>query len=419
MLKQNNKILLICYSFPPHPGIGGRRWAKFSKFLVLKGYDITVVSAENFQDHVSFWDKDVMKDKLKLIQVKFTFQRILKHPKSFIDKVFRKGILFFISKTKYNPSIITSLPNKAIWKQVDDIIKSQNIKKVIVSGDPYLFYYACLLKKKTNFDLVLDYRDLWNDHTFYKKNVLLKEKQKLFFEYAENYAVNNCNKIIFVDDYLQSIIKKRITNNNISTYIIHNGFDKNDLIGGYKHENTGNVIDIFFAGSISSDLNASLMNFIFAYRELLQSRKDLFDKFSISIYGEIDTDLVKEIKNLKLNTVTIDNNGLDIDKYYRKLSKIDVGIVILSEEYKNSFITKFSDYLFYDKFILSIGFKGHFDSYIEERNIGLGFDGSNPEDFFEKLIQKIKISSAVTNEEKRRFDLSLITQKLIKEVIEN
>ena len=62
----NNKILIVCYSFPPHPGIGGRRWAKFSKSLSLKGYDIFVVGAKNIYDEASSWSKDVDEEKIKL-----------------------------------------------------------------------------------------------------------------------------------------------------------------------------------------------------------------------------------------------------------------------------------------------------------------------------------------------------------------
>ncbi len=418
MSGRNNKLLIICYSFPPHPGIGGRRWAKFSKLLALKNYDVSVVSAKNFHSHVSFWNKDVINDKLKPYQFKFSFQRILKHPASIGDKILRKVVLFFINKTKYNPSIITSLPNKPIWRQIKEIIVSQNINKVIVSGDPYLFYYTCLLRKELEFDLVLDYRDLWNDHSFYDKNVILSKKQKEFFLYAENYAVNNCNKIIFVDEYLESVIKKRIRNDNILTFVMHNGFDTDDFIVDHKTKPVGNIIKFFFAGSVSSDLNESLINFIFAYNKLAGSKQELFSKFSISVYGEIDADLVRRVKSLNMKTVFIDSKGLDIKTYYEKLSSADVGIVILSDEYKNSFITKFSDYLFYNKFTVALGHKGYFTEYIEQHNIGLGFDGSNPEAFFEKLLLSVENSATINEVEKDKFNLSVVTEKLIKEVIE-
>lgn len=414
-----NKVLIICYSFPPHPGIGGRRWAKFSKLLSKKGYEVFVVGANNLSGENSFWTKDVEKSKMKIKAFDFQYQKIIKHPSSILDRIIRKIILTVLNTTKYNPSVITSLPNKNIWNSVKELIVKENIKKVIVSGDPYLFYYASTLKQEIEFDLVLDYRDLWNDHTFYGDKVKLSARQKEYFESAENYAVNNCNKIIFVDEYLESVVKKRISSKAVSTCVINNGFDKEDFDEKIVAKTENGVMRIFFAGSISSDLNPSVLAFVSAFKRLSVSDPNLFKKFSISIFGEIDSVLVHEIENLKLSNLLIENKTLKITEYYRQLKEADVGLVILSEEYKNSFVTKFADYLFYDKYIVALGFKGYFTNYIEKQNVGLGFDSRESNNFFETLVRLYKTKNSISNEEKEKFDLDILTQKLIENVIDN
>ncbi|MBA2611560.1 MAG: hypothetical protein H0U95_06290 [Bacteroidetes bacterium] len=417
-MKTNNKILIICYSFPPHPGIGGRRWAKFSKLLSLKGYDVFVVGAENIYENASSWSKDINTAKIKLFSFNFNLQKIIKNPGSTFNKILRKFVVFGLNRTKYTPHIITSLPNKFVWKNVRKIISENNITKVIVSGDPYLFYYASLLKKEMDFELILDYRDLWNDHTFYDTNIKLSAKQKIFFELAENFAVNNCNKIIFVDEYLELVIKKRITSENVTTFVIHNGFDMDDLEKNPYDKGENDVINILFAGSISSDLNNSLVEFVAGFERVSKEKPTLYDKFSVSIFGEMDNSLAKEIVDFKLSNLHIENRTLEITDYYKQLRKSDVGLIILSEEYKNSFVTKFTDYLFYDKYIVVLGAKGYFNEYVLKQNMGLSFNVNDPETFFEDLL-KSKNRSKISIKEKEKFDLDVLTKKLIDEVIQN
>lgn len=418
-LGQKDKVLIICYSFPPHPGIGGRRWAKFSKTLSAKGYEIFIVGANNFSNSTSFWSKDVEKAKIKIKTFNFQFQKIIKYPNSIFEKIARKVVLSFLKRTKYNASIITSLPNKNVWNSIKDLIVKEKIKKVIVSGDPYLFYYASKLKNELDFDLTLDYRDLWNDHTFYDTKVTLSNKQKQYFELAENFAVNNCDKIVFVDEYIQSVVQKRITSKTVSTFVIHNGFDKDDLKKGANERNQNEIINIFFAGSISSDLNTALIEFVSAFEKLSKKDPTLYSKFFISIFGEMDRALVLEIAEFKLVNLNIESKTLNIDEYYEQLRKIDIGLVILSDEYKNSFVTKFTDYLFYEKYIAVLGFRGYFTEYVEKQNIGLGFDASDPITFFKNLLDSYNNRKIISANEKEKFDLDSLTQKLIMEVIEN
>ena len=58
----NKNILLLSYVFPPYPGIGGRRWAKFAKYLSRKGYTVHVICAKNPFSDISLWMKDVQND---------------------------------------------------------------------------------------------------------------------------------------------------------------------------------------------------------------------------------------------------------------------------------------------------------------------------------------------------------------------
>jgi hypothetical protein len=53
-------ILIICHGFPPVPGIGGRRWAKFAKELARRGHPVHVIRSTG-PEHgpISLWAPDV------------------------------------------------------------------------------------------------------------------------------------------------------------------------------------------------------------------------------------------------------------------------------------------------------------------------------------------------------------------------
>ena len=56
-------LLVISHYFPPVPGVGGRRWAKFVKYLSRKeNVNVYVVSAENTVKHVKSSFEEELKD---------------------------------------------------------------------------------------------------------------------------------------------------------------------------------------------------------------------------------------------------------------------------------------------------------------------------------------------------------------------
>ena len=408
-------ILLICYTFPPNPGIGGRRWAKFSKFLTKENYSIDVFNAKLIDNYKSLWLKDVENNAaITIYSHLFFLQKLIVNPVSFTQKVFKRLIFSICQFLKINPNIITSFPNRKIYKAVEQHVTKNNIQTVIVSGDPYLFYYTSKLKKKINFNLILDYRDLWNDHSFYGKNIRFTKKQKRFFEFAENYAVNNCDTILFVDKGLESIVKKRITNTTIKTYVLHNGFDESDYDPIIKKNNYNNDdLKLIFAGNISSDVNEIFTNFLNSFYKLSIDNINLYNKITIEIISNIDAQLLDDIKQLGLKNVFCNNTILPFEQYKKHVLKKDIGLIHLSNEYKNSFATKFGDFLNLDLFIVSIGYRGDFAEFIESNKIGLHYDMNSDSSFFEKLnsafLTRKKIDNALLN----TFNLQNITTKLI------
>lgn len=414
---QNSKILIICYSFPTHPGIGGRRWAKFAKYLCNKGFDVTVFNAKNFATIDSLWTRDIDTKKIKVINHEFDFQKLFFFPENILDKVKRKIFLFLTKFTKYTPDIITSFPNKKLWSNVEMIVKQQKIQNVIVTGDPFLFYYASQLKKKIDFNLVLDYRDLWNDHSFYDEFVSMSKKQKVFFENAEDHAVNNCNKIVCVDEGIKNTISKRLKNNT-EIVVINNGFDKSDIAGlNFQKKNT-DKIRIVFAGSISSDNNRLIEKFVDNFFELKLTNKSLFDKFELFIYSPCDKILQKKFNSFTCQNFIFQNQFQDAHSYFHLINSMHFGVIFISKEYTGSFATKFADYINFGVLTLSLGYSGEFSKFIIDNGIGLHFDIDRPDkNFFEQVLKLHQKDNIIDIKILEQFDVESLTDKVISTLI--
>lgn len=407
------KILLICYSFPPHPGIGGRRWAKFSKFLVKRGFDLTVINAQNLSGTDSLWTSDIDFNKIKLLSHQFDLQKVLIYPDSIIERVVRKVLIKLLRLTNYTPDIITSLPNKKLWKQVEELIKANEIKNVIVTGDPFLFYYASLLKQTLNINLILDYRDLWNDHSFYKSYVTLSKKQQHFFEFAENYALNHCNKVICVDEGVKSTLQKRIKNNT-EVLVINNGFDNDEFKNITLVQKPTDKIRIIFAGGISSDNNQLIEAFVNEFINFRKKSETLFNSMELHILSPCDHSLAKKFESITYSNFVFRNNFINKEDYLSFVNQMDFGIIFISKEYTSSFATKFSDYLKLNILTISLGYRGFFSKFICDHNIGIHFDIEkvNPH-FFEDLINLSKKSHLIDKRITEKFDIETLTNDVI------
>ena len=72
----DKKVLIVSFYFPPSTNIGGRRWSKFSKYLIKKGVDVHIVSSYS-QLSEGENEKDIGGFKNKITYLKFNFPEVL------------------------------------------------------------------------------------------------------------------------------------------------------------------------------------------------------------------------------------------------------------------------------------------------------------------------------------------------------
>jgi len=79
-------LLIINYAFPPNEGVGGRRWAKFSKYLKNHNVNIRVINAKKQNNKLSNWVNDV--NGINVISLNTSYPHILQiSPKTIFQKI--------------------------------------------------------------------------------------------------------------------------------------------------------------------------------------------------------------------------------------------------------------------------------------------------------------------------------------------
>src|ERR1700741_762637 len=124
------KILLICYSFPPFAGIGGRRWAKFSKHLTQHDFELFVIGAEHRSGKVSNWAQDIEgNEAIHYFPIKTKFHDFFHdHNFTFLKKVNYKLSKIYLQNTSegnfYDKALAS---NELFYRKAKELIVKHGI----------------------------------------------------------------------------------------------------------------------------------------------------------------------------------------------------------------------------------------------------------------------------------------------------
>jgi len=230
-----SKTLIINYAFPPNEGVGGRRWAKFCKYMHKAKEDFVVVckrpvdsvvqskwqiDAENFIDKITFFDcgyPSVLEQNEFSITDKIKYRIALKKV-----KLLSKG-------NYYDRSCLSSIRLKIYIRK---LIKEQSITSVVVSVAPFGIAKIIgeLKQEFKDIKLIVDFRDPWIDNEKSYEINSMSESRKLFEQEPEKEAMRNFDTIISVSNVMTENFVKRYPNQTANKFFtIPNGFDSEDV----------------------------------------------------------------------------------------------------------------------------------------------------------------------------------------------
>ena len=116
----NKKVLLIVPEFPPNNSIGGRRWAKFAKYLAKNNIVVKVIAFKPKRSKLtSNWMKDISDSNIEVFYLPSRYPELLETNSSNI----------FVRIIKKAFSLLVSLIDKGIIQDRAIFFRSTLLKK--------------------------------------------------------------------------------------------------------------------------------------------------------------------------------------------------------------------------------------------------------------------------------------------------
>ena len=418
----SKKVLIVCFFFPPYPSIGGRRSAKFAKYLVQKGYDVHVIMVKNPFQETSSWMKDIEKLNLHIYELP------LNYPKEFILPVttlFQK-IKYRFTNSYFN--LFLSKKNKfdytVFWKndyskKVKTLIEEDEIENIFISAPPfYYIYYTCLLKKQfPNINIIADFRDPWLESPYYGMSGLkqnqLKHEIDLFNEVAKgvNY-ITGPNEILLARQ--ASYLKKENESFKSKFITIEHAYDPDDvLIKPNNHQQSVDYkIRLVYGGQLYTGTEPVLKELSEFLKTLKVSNYELYKKLSIEFYTpEVDRAAIfKGLEDVVTFSASIGNKIMD------KIATATFCLLFMADHNKDFRTTKFLEYAILRKPFIVFGNKGYVAKFVEENKIGVACDAATIKEVLLPLLSDH--ASYISNRFNKNLDLSQysfdkMTDKLI------
>lgn len=371
------QILLISYTFPPYPGIGGRRWAKFSKYLTQLGYYVHVIYASNDTGDKSLWLEDIIDNKnIKLYPIKSRYPAsLIMQPKTIWQKFNYRFSLFIVKLTsKGTPYDRAWFWNKAMLRKSEKIIETHKIKNVIVSSAPFSNSYSALeLKIKfPDLNLLVDFRDPWTWGGGYGFSIL-KPKRITHEAMMEASVIEFSDKIFVPSIEMKNHIILNYPKFINKIILLPHGFDEDEITRMPKK--SSKKLRLVLYGTLYSNLDTIFENISLFI-------KNAQNKISLDIYSSNST-----YKNV-FETHELIGNSVNyytpiLPKYlFEKFNEYDYVLIIQPDFAKDFITTKIYEIIYSGTPILLVSNEGELSKFISKNELGLCF---TPDNFSEKV----------------------------------
>ncbi len=412
----SKKILIISYTFPPTTGIGGRRWAKFSKELIANNHDVRVVTfgAESNANNPSEWTKDIVSYKNKIKYLSSNYPKWLAAPNSFVDKVmYRLSLIYVKLFSNGNYYDRASFLREKVKKEVQEHINN-GYNNIIVTCAPFKLAYwvSELIDANPTTNFMVDFRDPWaNNLTAYGFSEMSKERIE-FEKNAEKSVVTKFNKVFVVANVMKNYFVKRYHLPDGKIEVISNGFDTDDFINISNDEsdfqfNNNNKRKVVFTGTFY-DHSFYLLKEL---SEVLNTNKLLKDSFEFHFFGTMSHEAKKLVLQNSENLFF--HGNVKLNEVYKVIRLADFCSLFLTDDITYSLSTKFLEYLSQNKQILVFSKGGATGTFVESNHIGFSINAKQMEEKLTNCLVNFDDKHAQSSFAIEDYNIKNLTKKIV------
>jgi glycosyltransferase involved in cell wall biosynthesis len=357
-------LLLISYTFPPYPGIGGRRWAKFAKYLSKLGYQVHVVHAKNPFKEESLWLADVRKEpNIHTYELAPLYPKVLlTQPKTIAEKLnYRLSLLkvkLFSKGTPYDRGIFWKQPMLRLSRQ---LIEKHHISNIVVSCAPFsCAYYALELKKENkDLNLIIDLRDPWTWGKGYGYAGLASQRLK-HEQMMEKAVVEQADMIFVPVDVMQRHLKSVYKEHSNKIALLPHGFDKEEIKP--KTSTSSASIRIVFYGSLYEGIG----EYFNVISDAIKNSKNVV----LDIYSDSERYSAVFERNGLLKKTVFYHKSIPSDELFNELKTATYVLVIHPDYGVDNISTKFYEIIYSRTPILYVSKPGTTSKFVEDNRVG-------------------------------------------------
>ena len=401
----NNRILMITYTFPPAGGAAVQRPTKFIKYLRCFGYEPVVVTTGRDNSVIASFDESLEKDippGMEIIRISDEYIMKSLNSKEKMQEIV--DLLITVTEDKeyvrslFDYSIennIHMLPDvRLLWaykciRYIEDNIDLSKIASVWTTVP----YYSCnfvghYFKKKYGLPWIADYRDLWTSSNKYAALYTRFSNYDVMLQRPlEKRLLMETDCIVVAGGKWEKTFRESLNLTENKIVEITNGYDEDDFTFINEKKNKNDVFTLCYNGRMHHQCR-NPHQIIRIITDLIDEQKISCDKICWVINGQVSDQFLEEIKKVDKYGIIHMNGQVDHDTCVQFGIDSDL-MIFYGEPGENGWINypgKFYEYLRIGRPILCISGHGSFqEDILEKCNLGKNFD-SNEDDQIKEYI---------------------------------
>lgn len=367
-------LAIVSYTFPPSKEIGGRRWAKFSKEISKRGYEVTVVCTGDSVNN-EWYQKEFPHVDFMLLPKKYPHW-LTGYTKSFAEK-----LLYFFSTRLLAPLTKKNLFDRGfVWqrtmlKALENLHGKRPIDVLVVTGAPYsLLYYGSLFKMRHKEILFVgDLRDPWTWGSYYGFSDLALHKKK-YQEKQERITLEFCDAMCYTTQHIGDFLKKKYPEFRSKLHLIPHAYDPDKFMNITTSTKRQGFI---YGGS----LYPGIENYLRRFANILKANPGCGFKWDIytgTHYPLINS--IFETENVKLHPL------IPEEQLFQHIANSAAYLVFFPITDKDLISTKFFEIIRTGTPIVYIGEEGEVGRMVRQNNLGIHILPSDMESQLPKYL---------------------------------